>query len=105
MIQRRHSGPDAAVARSSSAALRARGSWPGNLPALVDPFDLGWTADVGESSDGQALPEMGPRGQAIIDQLLARVTELEFCEHAGGDFALQTPQERLMASQSLSEKS
>jgi hypothetical protein len=68
--------------------LRARGSLAGNLPALVDPFDLGWTADVGESSDGQALPEMGPRGQDIIDQLLARVTELEFCEHAGGDFAL-----------------
>jgi hypothetical protein len=35
----------------------------------------------------QALPEMGPHGQAVVDQLLARVAELEFCEHASGDFA------------------
>jgi hypothetical protein len=42
----------------------------------------------GESSDGRrALPEVGPRGQAVIDQLLATVTELEFCEHGCGDFA------------------
>jgi hypothetical protein len=44
---------------------------------------------VGESSDGrQALPGIGPRGQAVIDQLLAAVTELEFCEHGREDFAL-----------------
>jgi len=49
---------------------------------------LGWTADVGESGDGrQALPDMGPRGQAVIDQVLATVTELECCEHGCADFA------------------
>lgn len=43
---------------------------------------------MGESSDGGlALPGIGPRGQAVIDQLLATVTELEFCEHGRGDFA------------------
>jgi hypothetical protein len=43
---------------------------------------------MGDSSDGrQALPGIGPRGQAVIDQLLATVTELEFCEHGRGDFA------------------
>jgi hypothetical protein len=43
---------------------------------------------MGESSDGrQALPRIGPRGQAVIDQLLAAVAELEFCEHCRGDFA------------------
>jgi hypothetical protein len=30
---------------------------------------------------------MGPRGQAVIDQLLATVTELETCEHGCGDCA------------------
>jgi hypothetical protein len=43
---------------------------------------------MGESGDGQqALPEIGPRGRAVIDQLLATVTELEYCEHADADFA------------------
>jgi len=43
---------------------------------------------VAESGDGrQALPGIGPRGQAVIDQLLATVTALEFCEHGRGDFA------------------
>lgn len=43
---------------------------------------------MGESSDGrQALPGIGPRGQAVIDQLLATVTELEYCEHGRGDLA------------------
>jgi hypothetical protein len=42
---------------------------------------------VGESGNGgQALPELGPRGQAVIDQLLAAVAELECCEHGGTDF-------------------
>jgi hypothetical protein len=42
---------------------------------------------VGETGDGrQALPDIGPCGQAVIDQLLARVSDLEFCEHPGGDF-------------------
>ncbi len=43
---------------------------------------------MGESSDGQrALPELRPRGQAVIDRLLATVTELKFCEHGCADFA------------------
>ena len=43
---------------------------------------------MGESSDGlQALPEIGPRGQAVIDRLLATVIELELCEHGCADFA------------------
>jgi len=29
----------------------------------------------------QSLPAIGPKGQAVVDGLLARVTELEFCEH------------------------
>jgi hypothetical protein len=29
----------------------------------------------------QSLPATGPNGQAVIDWLLARVGELEFCEH------------------------
>jgi len=49
---------------------------------------LSWTAGAGEGSGSRgALPEVGPRGQAVLDQLLARVTELEFCEHGCGDFA------------------
>src|SRR5215471_12250103 len=40
------------------------------------------------SGDGQALPEMGPRGRAVIAQLLARVTGLEFCEHTAGGLRL-----------------
>jgi hypothetical protein len=73
---------------SASAAWRARGRWLGACPAVVDRVDLGWTAYVGESSDGrQPLPAMGPRGQAVVDQLLAQVTELEYCEHARRDFA------------------
>jgi len=43
---------------------------------------------MGESGDGQQpMPEIGPRGQSVIDQLLATVTELEYCEHGGADFA------------------
>lgn len=43
---------------------------------------------MGESIGGrQALPEVGPRGQAVIGQFLATVSELECCEHAGADFA------------------
>jgi hypothetical protein len=42
---------------------------------------------MSQSGDGrQALPGLGPRGQAVIDQLLATVTELETCEHGRGDF-------------------
>jgi hypothetical protein len=33
---------------------------------------------------------MGPLGQAAIDRLLARVSELEFCEHRPADFAFWT---------------
>jgi hypothetical protein len=29
---------------------------------------------------------MGPRGRAVVERLLTRVTELEFCEHAPQDF-------------------
>jgi hypothetical protein len=43
---------------------------------------------MGESSDDQqALPGIGPRGQAVIDQLLATAPALEFCEHGRADFA------------------
>jgi hypothetical protein len=49
---------------------------------------VGWTADMGQSGDGgQALPDMGPRGQAVLDQLLATVTELDYCEHDCAEFA------------------
>ena|SRR5690242_10523488 len=58
------------------------------LPALADPHSLSWTAGVGESSEARrALPEVGSRGQAVIDQLQATVTELDVCEHGCGDFA------------------
>jgi hypothetical protein len=40
---------------------------------------------VGEGGDGRR--ELGPRGQAVIDQLLATVSELVPCEHGCGDFA------------------
>jgi hypothetical protein len=57
----------------------------GNLSLLRIPPGPGWTAGVGESGDGrQALPGIGPRGQAVIDQLLAMVTSLEFCGTAAG---------------------
>ena len=43
---------------------------------------------MGASGDGhQALPAIGSRGQAVIDQLLATVTELEYCEHGCADFS------------------
>src|SRR5690348_3114 len=59
------------------------------LPALADPHSLSWTAGVGESSEARrALPEVGSRGQAVIDQLQATVTELDVCEHGCGDFRL-----------------
>ena len=32
-----------------------------------------------------APPQMGHHGQAVVDQLLTRVAELEFCERASGD--------------------
>jgi hypothetical protein len=35
-----------------------------------------------------ALPALGPRGQAIVGGLLARVDDLEFCEHDPDGFAL-----------------
>lgn len=54
----------------------------------MDRLDLAWTAQVSENGYGrQSLPEMGPHGQAVAGQLLVRVAEMEFCEHAGGDFA------------------
>jgi hypothetical protein len=37
-----------------------------------------------------ALPEIGPPGQTVIDRLLARVSELEFCAHGPADFAFWT---------------
>jgi hypothetical protein len=62
----------------------AAGCWPGTL-ALANPPGPGWTVGVSESSGGrQALPGLGPRGQGAIDQLLATVTALEFCEHGRG---------------------
>jgi hypothetical protein len=33
-------------------------------------------------------PAMGPQGQAVVDRLLAHVTELEFCEHDAEGFAM-----------------
>jgi hypothetical protein len=33
---------------------------------------------------------MGPLGQAVINRLLARVSEFEFCEHGPADFAFWT---------------
>jgi hypothetical protein len=36
----------------------------------------------------QPLPDIGPRGRAVAGGLLARVSELEFCEHDPGGFAL-----------------
>jgi len=36
----------------------------------------------------QSLPDLGPRGQAVAGGLLARVSELEFCEHDPDGFAL-----------------
>ena len=57
--------------------------------ALVNPPGLGWTAGLGESSDGrQALPVIGPRGQAVIDQPLARATGLALWEHGRWDWQL-----------------
>ena len=35
-----------------------------------------------------SLPAMGPQGQAVLDRLLARISELEFCEHDPGGFAM-----------------
>jgi len=52
-------------------------------PVLVHPVDLDWTTHVGNSGQRwQPLPEMGPRGHAVIDELFARVTDLKPCEHA-----------------------
>jgi len=36
----------------------------------------------------RSLPDLGPRGQAVVDGLLARVSELGFCEHDPDGFAL-----------------
>lgn len=36
----------------------------------------------------RSLPAMGPKGQAVVDGLLARVPGLEFCEHDPGGFAM-----------------
>jgi hypothetical protein len=53
---------------------------------LAHQRELDWTAPVGNSDhDWEALPGMGSQGQAVIERLLARVTDLEFCEHAPRD--------------------
>jgi hypothetical protein len=52
----RASHPHVASHRLTNTRIcRLASAWQlaGNLPALVDPLDLGWTADVGESSAGQ----------------------------------------------------
>jgi hypothetical protein len=36
----------------------------------------------------KSLSSMGPKGQAVVDGLLARVTELEVCEHDLDGFAM-----------------
>src|ERR1017187_4603301 len=36
----------------------------------------------------QSLPAMGLNGQAVVDGLLARVSELEFCEHDPDGFVI-----------------
>jgi len=35
-----------------------------------------------------SLPDKGPKGQAVVDRLLERVSEPEFCEHNPDGFAL-----------------
>jgi hypothetical protein len=37
---------------------------------------------------GVSPPPTGPRGQAVIDRVLARVGQLESCEHDAGGFYL-----------------
>jgi hypothetical protein len=64
------------------------GRWPEIVPTLAGRLDLDWTADMSKGAQKrQALPPIGPRGQAVIDQLLVRVSELKFCEHTPIDFA------------------
>ena len=59
--------------------------------ALTHGSNLGWTGWVSGSGDyQQPLPETGPLGQAVIARLLARVSELEFCEHGPADFVFWT---------------
>jgi hypothetical protein len=33
-----------------------------------------------------SLPDKGPKGQAVVDRLLERVSEPEFCKHNHDDF-------------------
>jgi hypothetical protein len=54
----------------------------------VHRLGLDWTAHVDKDDrPWQALHGIGPHGQAVIDELLARATELEFCEHHPEDFS------------------
>jgi hypothetical protein len=36
----------------------------------------------------RSVPAMGSRGQAVVDRLLSRVSELEFCEHEQDGFSM-----------------
>lgn len=38
------------------------------------------------SHETQQPSELGPRSQAVIEQLFGRFTELDYCGHARGDF-------------------
>jgi hypothetical protein len=68
----------------------ARGRWPGLCLLLARRADPKWTAQVsGRDHRRQTLPQMGPHGQAVINQLLARAADLQFCEHAPLDFAFR----------------
>jgi hypothetical protein len=87
MQQRSQGGRDAA-AKPCPASRNALATGTAQEDLFAPSALMGWTTDMHQSDHGRSgLPEMGPHGQAVIDRVLGRVTELDLCEHAPEGFA------------------